>query len=117
MHELSISEAVVNTVLRHADGRRVTGVDLTVGALRQVVPESLEFYFEIVARGTPCEGAVLRQHLVAARARCTGCGHEWSLDMPAFRCAECGGAAEAVTGEELEVESIDVEEVPCTAAR
>jgi hydrogenase nickel incorporation protein HypA/HybF len=117
MHELSISEAVLDTALRHAAGRRVTAVDLTVGALRQVVPESLEFYFEIVTRDTPCEGAVLHQHLVAARARCTGCAHEWPLDFPAFRCAECGGVAEVLSGEELEVESIDVEEMECTAAR
>ena len=98
MHELSISEAVVDTVVRHAAGRRVTAVDLTVGALRQVVPESLEFYFEIVARGTRLRGgACCASSSCAARARCAGCGHEWELDMPAFRCAECGGAAEAVS--------------------
>ena len=50
---------MLDTVLRHADGRKVNAVDLTVGALRQVVPSSLEFYWEIVARETVCEGARL----------------------------------------------------------
>ena len=59
MHELSLSSAIVETVERHADGRRVTVVSMRIGALRQVVPDSLAFYFEIVARGTVCEGARL----------------------------------------------------------
>ncbi|MGH2858700.1 MAG: hydrogenase maturation nickel metallochaperone HypA, partial [Solirubrobacteraceae bacterium] len=61
MHELSLSGAIVDTAVRHARGRRVTLVSLRVGALRQVVPDSLAFYFEFVARGTLCEGARLEQ--------------------------------------------------------
>lgn len=115
MHELAIGEAVVDTVLRHAAGRRVTAVTLRVGRLRQVVPDSLAFYFAIVGRGTMCEGARLEQELVPGRLRCRRCEHEWEVDWPAFRCPECGDAAEVATGEELEVESIEVEEAPCTA--
>ncbi len=91
---------------------------MTVGALRQVVPHSLEFYFEIVARGTLCEGARLEQTLVPARARCGGCG-PWELEpLPEFRCPRCGeAAAEVVSGNELEVESIEVEEEACIAPR
>jgi hydrogenase nickel incorporation protein HypA/HybF len=118
MHELSISSAVVDTAVKHARGRRVTLVSMTVGALRQVVPHSLEFYFEIVARGTLCEGARLEQTLVPARARCGGCG-PWELEpLPEFHCPRCGeAAAEVVSGNELEVESIEVEEEACIAPR
>ena len=52
MHELSLSGAVLNTAVKHAGGRRVSLVTLRVGRLRQVVPDTLEFYFEFVARGT-----------------------------------------------------------------
>jgi hydrogenase nickel incorporation protein HypA/HybF len=118
LHELSLSSAIVETVERHAQGRRVTTVDVTIGALRQVVPDSLDFYFGIVARGTLCEGARLVQRLVPGRARCERCGHAWELDFPVFRCERCGGMAAAVSGEELEVESIEGEEgAECTAAR
>jgi hydrogenase nickel incorporation protein HypA/HybF len=102
VHELSVSAAVVDTAVRHAAGRKVTRVHLRIGALRQVVPGSLAFYFEICARETLCEGAVL----------------EWDADAPAFRCPACAGAAVAVVcGDELEVESIDVEqqEAACIA--
>ena len=134
MHELSISSAVVDTALRHAGGRRVTGVEVKVGALRQVVPDSLAFYFEIVSRGTDCEGAELELDVIAAWMRCATCGHAWdpspqpvdahgdpALALPAFRCPACERAdVETVRGHELEVESIEVEnaeEEQCIAPR
>ena len=119
VHELSVSNAVINAAVRHAAGRRVSVVRLRVGALRQVVPESLAFCFEIVARGSICEGARLEQELVNARLHCEDCATDWVIDMPAFRCPGChGGAAVVVAGDELLIESIDVvedEEEPCIA--
>jgi hydrogenase nickel incorporation protein HypA/HybF len=118
VHELSIASAIIDTAIRHADERRVTAVHLRVGQLRQVVPASLDFYFGHVARGTLCEGARLEQEVVAARLRCGACGEEWALEAADFRCPFCGRAEVAVAGgDELEVESIDVEEREgaCTA--
>jgi hydrogenase nickel incorporation protein HypA/HybF len=117
MHELSLSSAIVNTVVKHARGRQVGVVSLRVGALRQVVPDTLEFYFGFVAEGTVCEGARLDQELVPARLRCARCESEWELDLPVFVCATCGSAATVVSGNEFEVESIEVEEAACIAPR
>jgi hydrogenase nickel incorporation protein HypA/HybF len=117
VHELSLSSAIVNTVAKHAAGRPVTVVYLRVGTLRQVVPDTLDFYFEFVARGTVCEGARLEQELIPARLRC-GCGHDWEIEIPAFRCPECGGSeVKIASGDEFEVEAIDVEEAQCIAPR
>jgi hydrogenase nickel incorporation protein HypA/HybF len=118
VHELSLSSAIVNTVVKHAAGRRVTVVSLRVGQLRQVVPDSLEFYFGFVARDTVCEGARLEQELVIARLRCDECGSDWEVDFPVFRCPACGAAgAQVESGDEFEVESIEVEEAECIAPR
>jgi len=122
MHELSLSSAIVNTAVKHAGGRRVTVVSLRVGRLRQVVPDTLDFYFEFVARGTPCEGARLEQQVIDARLRCRPCALEWEIEIPAFRCPTCGGSdVEVATGNEFEVESIEVEstveEAACIASR
>jgi hydrogenase nickel incorporation protein HypA/HybF len=109
MHELALARGVLEAALAHAGGRRVTQVEVTVGALRQVVPDSLAFNFEILARATACEGARLHQRLVAARLRCA-CGHEWELREPSFACPACGGSrVRVVAGEELRVESIEVD--------
>ncbi len=123
MHELSLSGAIVNTAVKHAGGRRVTVVTMRVGRLRQVVPDTLEFYFDFVARGTPCEGARLEQEVIDARLRCRPCAREWEIEIPAFRCPTCGGSeVEIATGNEFEVESIEVEsteveEAECIASR
>jgi hydrogenase nickel incorporation protein HypA/HybF len=118
MHELSLSGAVLNTVVKHAGERPVSLVSLRVGRLRQVVPDTLEFYFEFVARGTVCEGARLEQEIVEASLRCEQCEREWEIEIPAFRCPTCGGAEVAVaSGNEFEVESIEVEEPACIAQK
>ncbi|MGO9955205.1 MAG: hydrogenase maturation nickel metallochaperone HypA [Solirubrobacteraceae bacterium] len=118
MHELSLAGGVVNTALRHAGGQTVTVVSLRVGHMRQVVPDSLRFCFEIVARDTACEGAELRMTEVEVTLECRDCEHGWSPQGPAFRCPDCGSAAVTVTGgEELLIEYIEVEdkEDACTA--
>jgi hydrogenase nickel incorporation protein HypA/HybF len=116
MHELSLSSAIVNTVVKHARGRPVSVVSLRVGRLRQVVPDTLEFYFQFVARDTLCEGARLEQEVIDARLRCTPCDDEWAIEIPAFRCPTCGGSDVVIaSGNEFEVESIEVEEPPQAA--
>jgi hydrogenase nickel incorporation protein HypA/HybF len=118
VHELSLSSAIVATVEKHAAGRRVTLVTLRVGRLRQVVPDTLAFYFEFVARGTICEGARLEQEVLETRLRCDPCAAEWEIAAPAFRCPHCGGSDVAVVGgDEFQVESIEVEEAECIARR
>ncbi|MGH2744051.1 MAG: hydrogenase/urease maturation nickel metallochaperone HypA, partial [Thermoleophilaceae bacterium] len=59
------------------------------------------------------------QTVVPARLHCSACGLEWTLEHPLFRCSSCGDAAVAVvSGNEFEVESIDVEEEePCISRR
>lgn len=117
MHELSIAAAVADTAVAHAAGRKVSVVRLRVGRLRQVVPRSLEFSFGLVTRGTVADGAVLELELVPAVLRCRPCAVAWEIEQAAFRCLACGGSdVEVLSGEELQVESIEVEEVAaCTA--
>jgi hydrogenase nickel incorporation protein HypA/HybF len=119
MHELSLSGAIVNTVVKHAAGRPVSLVSMRIGALRQVVPDTLEFYFGFVSKGTVCEGARLEQELIPARLRCATCEREWEIDLPIFMCPGCGSAGRVgvASGEEFEVESIEVEETECIAQR
>jgi hydrogenase nickel incorporation protein HypA/HybF len=110
MHELSIADAMLGVVLRHAGDRRITRVDLRVGHLRQVVPSALEFAFELVAQGTPAEGAELVLVQVPAAVRCRDCRAESEQDAFPLACARCGSlAVDVVRGEELLVDSLEVQ--------
>jgi hydrogenase nickel incorporation protein HypA/HybF len=108
VHEFSIAAGVVDVALAHCDGRKVTVVNMRVGALRQVVPATLTLAFDLAKRDTDCDGAQLQLELIRARLSCPTCTSEWTPDVPDFRCAECGGPAIVVAGRELEIESIDV---------
>jgi len=109
MHELSLATGIVETVKRHSGGCRVTSVQMRIGTLRQVVPESLEFYFAICSRDTVCEGAEFEQEIVPATIRCGSCGNIWELEQPDFRCPACSATdVEVIGGTEFEVESIEV---------
>jgi hydrogenase nickel incorporation protein HypA/HybF len=111
MHELSIADAVVRIVRAHAEGRRVTIVELKVGHLRQVVPSSLAFAFGLVAEGTEVEGAELRQEVVAAAGRCRACGAVSELPGLPLSCSACGGfELDVLRGEELLVDALELEE-------
>jgi len=118
MHELSIASALVDIVLRHAGGRRVTAVEVKVGRLRQVVPDALEFAFELVARETPLEGARLELQDVPVTVRCRACDAESQVDGFPFACAVCGELdVEVTTGDELSVEAIEVDEPALSGGR
>ena len=111
MHELSIADAVRAIVERNARGRTVMRVELKVGHLRQVVPSSLEFAWELVTQGTPVDGAELDIEYVAADARCRACGDESKLEAFPARCGACGSLdVEVSGGDELLVDALELEE-------
>jgi hydrogenase nickel incorporation protein HypA/HybF len=108
VHELSICTSIASLVERHADGRRVAVVHLDVGHLRQVVPETLRYSWEVVVTATVLEGSVLQVRDIPAVIHCRSCGTSTTLTVPVFRCA-CGSTDVAVTaGEELQVISLDL---------
>ena len=104
--------AVVDTVVRHAAGRRVTRrARCASGTLRQVVPDSLAFYFEHrLARDASARARGSSRSSSPARLRCGGCAREWEIGGRRRSAARrCGGAAvDVIAGNELEVESIEV---------
>ena len=112
MHELALADAIVDLAARHADGRRVTSVCVRIGALRQVVADSLEFSFGLVAEGTPIEGAELEIEHVRTRVACRSCGGEGDVAELPLACVRCGSVqVDVVAGEEFHVESIEVEDL------
>jgi hydrogenase nickel incorporation protein HypA/HybF len=112
VHELSIAESIVAVAERHAAGRPVVKVELLVGHLRQVVPSALEFAFQLVSQGTVLDGAELAIEDVPARGLCRACRTETTMSGFPFACSACGGLdLEVLAGEELLVDSLELEEM------
>ena len=108
MHELSIAENVVDSVLERTGGRHVTTVRLQVGRLCGVVPDALTFCFDLATAGTPLEGAELQIEAPTGRAHCRDCDEDFDVDDLILLC-RCGSAdVEVVAGRELQVMSVEV---------
>ena len=111
MHEMSLCEAIASSVAKLADGGTVTTVAIRVGAFRQVVPDALEFCWEMLTEGTNLGGSKLVIEMVPAVIRCDMCGAEATLDMPILLCEACGSdKVTLISGEEFRIDSFDVEE-------
>lgn len=116
MHELSITEAILQVVLKHAGASRVTGVHLAMGELSSFVDESIQLFWTELARGTAADGAALHFRKLPGTLRCLECGREFPVSNPDFRCPACGSTrAVPHGGRDCFVESIEIEsceEVP-----
>jgi hydrogenase nickel incorporation protein HypA/HybF len=111
MHELSIAEAIVDVATRHAAGRRVVKVEVKVGHLRQVAPDSLHFAFGLVVQGMALDGAELVITHIPAFGRCRDCDAEGMMEDFPLCCARCGGLdVDVLAGEELLVDALELEE-------
>lgn len=110
MHELSICRSVVGIVREKANGRKVTGVRLTVGQLSGIELDALRFCFPLVTEGTELHGANLEIDEVPGRARCTGCDKELAIDVPIGLCpCERREPLIMLSGDELSVKEMEVE--------
>ena len=113
MHELTLSESIVNLVVECArieQLRAVTRVVLEIGTAAGVEIEALRFCFDLVTKDTLAQGAVLAIDVVSLQARCRSCAANFIPDHAVSACPQCGSyAIELVCGRELRVKSIDGE--------
>ena len=113
MHELSITQSMLNLVLEQvekAKAKKVGKINLVVGGMTGVVGECVQFYFDFLRRGTPADGAALVIKTVPTKAKCRDCGKLFEPAEFDWTCPRCrGNNIEIVAGKELFVESIEVE--------
>jgi len=110
MHELSLTQGVVEICESNSGGRRVTAVVLEIGELSSVVPEALEFCFEACSKGTLLEGAQLTIERIPALGKCHDCSKEFHLRSYYNSCPSCGShQVTIISGEELRVKEMEVD--------
>lgn len=112
MHEFSAACSIVDTALEAANSNnatKVTVVNIEVGEFTFLIPEQLEFNFEIASKNSIVEGAELRIKKVKGQLACSDCGFEGESkvdpDIPPqlavfapMKCPKCGSSATMITG-------------------
>jgi hydrogenase nickel incorporation protein HypA/HybF len=113
MHEMGIAmqiiEIAVASIPADFKNAQVKRVNLKVGKLAAVVPESLHFCFQIAVQDTPLCDAELNIEEISLKVRCTDCNVEWTAHEPVFVCRKCNGrSVKMLSGRELDITSIEV---------
>jgi hydrogenase nickel incorporation protein HypA/HybF len=112
MHELPVTESILDIVLRHAkkaNAVHIVKIHLVIGQMASIVDDSVKFYWDIISAGTPAEGASLSFRRINTRFQCTECGLKFSPTCNQFTCPDCESSRVIViSGNEFFVESIDV---------
>jgi hydrogenase nickel incorporation protein HypA/HybF len=115
MHEMGIALQIVEiataSIPSNSGNVQVARVNLKIGKLAAVVPDSLRFCFDVAVKDTPLDGAKLAIEELPVVARCNDCDTQWTINGPAFRCESCdSGSLEIISGRELDIESIEIAE-------
>lgn len=113
MHELPITESILEISLRHAkkaNSQRVVSIYLVIGQLASIIDDSVQFYWDMISKGTIAEGAVLKFRRIPVKLQCQSCKFIYSPGNEDFACPDCGNSeVRIISGQEFFLEAIDVE--------
>jgi len=112
MHELGITESIVNIALdkaKEAQASEITKINLVIGELSGFVPDCIQFYFDFLSKDSIAEGASLHFELASAQFRCRSCSAVFCPQDTIWTCPKCQSqSVEIAGGRELYIESIEV---------
>lgn len=113
MHELSVTQSLLEIALRHAqqsDARRILSLNIVIGQFATIVDDSVQFYWDLIAQDTMAEGACLNFRRVPAELLCQECAQRYTPGPDELSCPAChSDNVKIVSGKEFFLESIDVE--------
>jgi hydrogenase nickel incorporation protein HypA/HybF len=107
MHELSIAQSVIDSVLREMAVRRLPSIKkivLRIGPWSGVMPDSVQFSFDILRTDTPLCNAQLIIQETFLQAHCRACRHDFEIKEITFACPQCeSDQIEIHGGDELDI--------------
>ena len=113
MHELPVVESIIEIATRHAskvNASRITELYLVIGQLSSIIDNSVQFYWDIIAKDTIASGAKLHFRRIPAEMLCLDCNKTYSPSNKDLACPFCSSIeVKIVAGEEFFVEAINVE--------
>ena len=114
MHELTIARSLIEIIEQECltyGQAKVIKIELRLGKLSGIMPDSLRFAFEVMSIGGITEGASLLIEEVPLRIKCNRCRKVSTLDAPFLICPYCKETdVEMIGGRELEIRGIEIED-------
>ena len=113
MHELSITESILQTSLREAEKQhavKIRRIHLLLGTFSGIVPECIQMYLDLLSEGTIAEGAKVEATVLPLKVRCRDCGLEGEITRSHIACPSCGSLRlQILSGSEFMIDSLEVE--------
>jgi len=110
MHELSLTQNILDVALLSAGKKRLVRVNLLIGQFSDEREEAIRFYWDDLAKDTPACTAELTFQWVKAEMKCLDCG---TIFYPAEETALCPVCQsyhlKLLSGDDVRLDSIDVE--------
>jgi len=110
MHEFSLTQNLLNLALKNSDSKQILRVNLLIGPFSDEREESIRFYWNDLAKGSPGEGAELHFEHIPVEIKCLNCTGTFYLDEGTSRCKLCcSERLQLLKGEDVRLESVEVQ--------
>ncbi|UWG95587.1 hydrogenase maturation nickel metallochaperone HypA [Dehalobacter sp. DCM] len=113
MHELPLTEQIITIASEKASehqAQKVLRIALVVGELSGFVGESIQMYFDVISKGTLCEGAILEIETIEAKWYCPSCDCHYVREPLSFACPHCAkDGLPTDLGKEFYVKHIEID--------
>lgn len=113
MHELAVTESILEIACKHAEkanATRVTDIYLVIGSLSSIVDDCISFYWDLISKDTVCEFAKLHFKRISATLNCYNCNQQYVLSGELTPCPYCHSAmVSVIAGDEFNLDSIEIQ--------
>ncbi|MGA1262752.1 MAG: hydrogenase maturation nickel metallochaperone HypA [Prochlorothrix sp.] len=112
MHEVSLMAQTLELAVQQAQQQQATRIHrlkMRIGAQSGVVPEALQFAFEVSTPGTIAAGAQLEIETVPVLCFCGSCQREFEPKDWFYECPDCQTLSyQVLAGREIELSTLEV---------
>ncbi len=115
MHELPVTERILDVALKHASGNdvnKIVRIHLRIGELTDLEDEWIQHYFDFLSKGTLAEKAELVIERAPIVVECVSCDHSFEIskkELGEVVCPECNEKRPRLkSGKEYFVKNMEV---------
>ncbi len=114
MHEMGIALEIIDITIASippdSKNSKVKKINVHIGKLSAIAPNSLKFCFDIASKNTILSEAKLSLKIVPVTIKCQQCKTKFTINEPIFKCKNCNsGTLDLLSGKELDIHSIEIE--------
>lgn len=112
MHEMAITKSILNICLEEEkkyNFNKVKEINIKVGELTCLVPDCINYYFNIISKGTVAENASINVIKMPIVIKCGKCDYSGAINLSEYECPKCRSYDfKIIEGNEFYLESMEV---------